>query len=106
MKKKKQLCSFDNCQCYHPSLLISVNLRVPKWNVINGKQRKQWNFRKADYLNLYNYLTGINWTFLNEIADVNRACEAVYEKLNEALNLYVPKTFRDDRTKFPPWFTA
>ena len=107
-------CSVDKCDdslvdedVHHPSLIISKTQRGKKTNSIShsGIVNAHWNFRQADYPNLYKEIMKINWTELNSISDINIASGIFYDKLNNALNLHVPKTRRSRKICFPPWFT-
>jgi hypothetical protein len=65
---------------HHPSLLITIeipSLSFPKPsdpNILNFK----YNFRKGNYLSLYNSLYNTNWNYIKQ-----------YNEVNEALNFFL-----------------
>ncbi|RYA71478.1 hypothetical protein DD592_26445, partial [Enterobacter cloacae complex sp. 2DZ2F20B] len=82
-------CSVDKCDdslvdedVHHPSLIISKTQRGKKTNSIShsGIVNAHWNFRQADYPNLYKEIMKINWTELNSISDINIASGIFYDK--------------------------
>ena len=108
-------CYIDKAEDYllpedthHPSLLISLEYHQPKVKVISNSKssQKRWNFRRADFPNLYRHLDEISWSFLENVKDVNTACCLFYNKLNSILDLYVPKSQHYCNNSFPPWFTC
>jgi hypothetical protein len=46
-----------------------------------------------------------DWSFLNNLTDVDVACSSFYAKLHEIFNLHVPKRrLINQSRKYPPWF--
>nr|CAI5819862.1 unnamed protein product [Callosobruchus analis] len=63
-----------------------------------------YNFRKANYVGLYNALSYIDWSILDGISDVNILCDLFYQRLYYVLDLYVPK-FNSRKIGYPKWYT-
>ena len=109
------LCVIDRCvdhllpeDAHHPSLLITCQFRLPNTQLLGNpvSPAKKWNFRKADYPNLYRHLEQIDWSFMDSVTDVNTLCRLFYDKLNSVLDLYVPKTCRLHNYSYPLWFSS
>nr|CAI5844474.1 unnamed protein product [Callosobruchus analis] len=91
---------------YHPALSILCNINSrgdPQFdvNVIN----LAYNFKRANFVGLYNALTYIDWSFLDVVSDVNRMCDLYYKKLYSVLDLYVPK-YKTYSRKYPLWYNS
>lgn len=90
---------------HHPSLDIEISVDKPNDDRSFAKcAKRKFNFRKADFNNLYRAINFKNWDFLNTYTDVNEACEVFYQSIYEVLELYVPKTIPSSG-KYPPWFS-
>lgn len=88
---------------YHPPLLISLKDYKP--NFINPSRNPKYNFFKADYTKITQYLNNVNWNLeFASSANVNDMTTILYNYLNMAIQLYTP-TSLPRNTKFPPWFT-
>nr|CAI5870233.1 unnamed protein product [Callosobruchus analis] len=73
---------------YHPSLSIMWN--ISSNNTSNFESRSStthYNFRKANYVGLYNALSYIDWSILDGISDVNILCDLFYQRLYYVLDL-------------------
>lgn len=97
------LVSLDS---HHPALDISVKLNKTSPTNFPSFNDARYNFRKGDYVSLYNELFTTDWSFLENHLDVNVAVQSFYETLYNILDKHVPKyRFKSSRT-FPFWFTA
>lgn len=89
---------------YHPALSINVdiaNLNIKFMNAIKTPKR---NFRKANYIELNQKLSNINWVKELDHDDVNVAVNKFYLLINGLIQKYVPlSTPRSDQ--FPIWFS-
>ena len=89
---------------HHPALLISIFLnKTRKQNskpIITG-----YNFRKANYKQLYKMLTDVNFDCLLHINQVNSAVDKFYELIYKVFNECIPQKIVPTRT-FPSWFTS
>ncbi|KAG4068576.1 hypothetical protein HA402_004917 [Bradysia odoriphaga] len=65
----------------------------------------EYNFRKADYVGLNSYLSGIDWTAeLSDFTEVDAAVERFYDLLKVGFGLHVPlKKFVTNT--HPPWYS-
>nr|CAI5846036.1 unnamed protein product [Callosobruchus analis] len=90
---------------YHPSLSIVCDISSVTVNFECNPSSFYYNFRKANYIGLYNALTYLDWTFLDNTSDVNLMCDMFYEKLYYVLDLYVPKVTAKKRG-YPKWYTS
>ncbi|KAJ2944969.1 hypothetical protein O0L34_g1866 [Tuta absoluta] len=104
---------------YHPPLDVVV--RLPRGSHIpppppppascsaagNFYCASEWNFRKADYLALYEDIMGIDWSAVLRQQDVNSAVHLFYSLLYAVIDRHVPKkrTSRGARRHYPPWYT-
>lgn len=91
---------------YHPSLFIQIqNISENKKVFQPSLKRKAYNFKRADFFQLYQHMVGIDWSFLLQVGDVNLAVDGFYENLYSLFDLYVP-TYKNFKRKFPPWFDS
>lgn len=89
---------------HHPALSIVLNFMLDR----NDKQKKiicKYNFKKANFLNIWYMLSDFDWNFLNAFNDVNSATYAFYENLNMVFDQTIPfKT--STRNRFPFWYSG
>lgn len=92
---------------YHPSLEILVVTATSSFsNFQMNSQPESFNFKKANFPLMYEMLTNVDWSFLNNIHDVNDACKQFYERLRIVFEATVPKlrVKQSSRFSYPPWF--
>lgn len=93
---------------HHPALEISFKI----YSSTNLKHNfpvnysNCYNFRKANFLLLYESISNIDWSFLCTSLDVEDACTRFYDKLYSIFDLYVPKVTSQHNKRYPPWFTS
>lgn len=89
---------------HHPSLEIQISAAVKTKNfpVVNNNE---WNFRKADYPNLYHSILVTDWSFIQMFSDPEEASLAFYRKLTDLFNQTVPKK-RKCLGNYPRWYNA
>nr|CAI5823770.1 unnamed protein product [Callosobruchus analis] len=89
---------------HHPSLSVVCNMNggneVPFTTNLTATA---YNFKKANFIGLYNALTYIDWPFLSKADDINSMCYLFYQKLYQIFDLYVPKYIKTKR-KYPVWY--
>lgn len=73
-------------------MIIEVLLLLP---ISNGNLK--FNFRKGHYT--------IDWSFLELFHDVNLAVDALYKRICEVLDIFVPKILCNCNKLSPKWFT-
>lgn len=92
---------------HHPALSISLNIdRVAaKW--FPTIRSNEFNFRKANFLELYSSLSLTDWSFLDGYDSVNAAVNAFYSKLYSIFEQFVPKKRNGKLSRtYPPWFDS
>lgn len=91
----------------HPALNISFGLKKP----VVTKRRfsknfvNEYDFKRADFPNLYASIQNCNWAFLDSINDIDTACEKFYDELYRVFDAHVPKVKHNPNRDYPPWFS-
>nr|CAI5867365.1 unnamed protein product [Callosobruchus analis] len=90
---------------HHPSLSLLCNIKVDHERPFTVSEiNTAYNFKRANFVGLYNALTYIDWSFLNVSKDVNDMCDSFYNKLYRLLDLYVPRYIKKNH-KYPVWYS-
>lgn len=84
---------------YHPSISISLLKQINLMEV-NDSQKKL-NFRKANYSQINEALSSIDWQFLDPLS-INDAIDKFYNVINTIIEQYVPKKGKGG--KYPFWY--
>lgn len=89
---------------HHPTLCIE--LKTAKKHHFEISNARCYDFRKANFPELYSDLQLIDWSYLNETNDVNTACAMFYDILKTTYDKSVPiKKMRANKSyHYPPWF--
>ncbi|PZC74482.1 hypothetical protein B5X24_HaOG207739 [Helicoverpa armigera] len=105
---------------YHPPLDISVQVSSepsssrlppaspPLYDDEHNQIFKQWNFNKANFMQMYYLLGNIDWSDLYVLNDPNIALEFFYSKINDVFYDCVPikkKKCKKFRYTYPVWYT-
>lgn len=91
---------------YHPALSITLKITAESRSPVFASSCDEcYNFRKADFIALYEDLRQVDWSFLDGFTDVNIALHEFYLVLYSVLDRSVPKSSRCKSSSFPPWFT-
>lgn len=93
---------------HHPPLCIAFSYR-PVLN--NNKEApknncQNYNFRKANFPLLYNKISCLDWTFLDEVRDLEEACSMLYTHLYSVFDQCVPKYGQARNRVYPPGFLS
>ncbi|CAH0549695.1 unnamed protein product [Brassicogethes aeneus] len=89
---------------YHPSISIILNVSSRNYsNFPSSNRKKSYNFKKANFPELYEAILREDWNFLNAYIDPNMACDAFYSKLYSLFDLYVPPR-KASNNNYPLWF--
>lgn len=91
----------------HPPLSLSINHDIGRnYNFQVNSERPRYNFKKANYIALYNELQIFDWGPVLSVEDADEACSSFYDHLYSVLDRYVPK-YRSKRgsRRFPHWFS-
>jgi hypothetical protein len=87
---------------YHPALNCNFEVSVKVKEA--PRDSESYNFKKGDYMKLYEELKGKNWEILNTIDTVDSAVDHFYKLTYEAMDRAIPKC-RKCRYKYPKWYT-
>nr|CAI5869568.1 unnamed protein product [Callosobruchus analis] len=80
--------------------LVKEDAHHPSLSLLLSEVNTAYNFKRANFVGLYNALTYIDWSFLNASKDVNDMCDLFYNKLYRLLDLYVPRYIKENH-KYP-----
>jgi hypothetical protein len=64
-----------------------------------------YNFKRTNFVELYNLFLDTDWGIVTECNDVNIACDNLYKIINSYFDKTVPSSF-GKRESFPEWFSA
>lgn len=87
---------------HHPAL--NIEFLIEKELVIKPPNESILKFWDADYNEINNFLIAVQWNRLLDFEDVNVALDKFYEKLQEVIDIYVPRKYKND-SKYPSWYT-
>ena len=104
---RRDFAPLINEDLHHPSLRVNTLITDNRHINFSGNNNniKKFNFRRADYPNLYAELLLTDWHFLNSCTDVNLACDMFYDRLTNIFEKHVP-TYINHKRKYPPWYTS
>jgi len=96
-------CGFVGSDAHHPPLTIEISLKNPKQKSLpSNNTTSNFNFKKADFLAMYQLFQNVSWSDLESFNDVNLAVEYFYKKINSIFEICVPKV--RPHKKYPVWF--
>lgn len=97
-----------NLDPYHPALNITIELKCGRSERFPFSNRqKLYNFRRANFMELYKDLANTDWGFLytpNDL-DVNQILNKFYNYIYSLFDKYVP-TYKSNNNKYPRWYSA
>nr|CAI5847086.1 unnamed protein product [Callosobruchus analis] len=78
---------------HHPTIMVEFRMTERGTNKRNYERRPSsvFDFRKANLEVLYEQLLFTDWSFLNDLKDVDAACTQFYDTLNLIFSYCVPK---------------
>jgi hypothetical protein len=91
---------------HHPSLEVGVTIGDVFKRFPIGRS-SSFNFRKCNFVALYDALNGVDWSFLSACATVECAVSDFYSVLNEVFRCHVPLRCRCEcrcSGSYPVWF--
>lgn len=91
---------------HHPALSITLKY-TDKQNIkkcLGGKKHFSYNFRKANYLLLYEEISKVDWTSLYKFDCVDNALEYFYSVIYKLFDMFIPKKPSFVCNKYPLWF--
>lgn len=91
---------------HHPALDINFEIcATSETNKFPSNSNQRYNFRRANFPTLYNDLTTIDWSYLENYTDVNEAISAFYDAIYDVVKRSVPILKSPKRT-YPPWYNS
>lgn len=92
-----------NEDAYHPAIVVECATGAPLSYRSRSSQNTGFAFHKADFLQLYNKVSELNWDNLYVQNNVNTAVDLFYDKLYSVIKQVCPAK-HGGRLKYPPWF--
>lgn len=115
LTNEKLPCSVLQCSdplvpedLHHPSLHIEIELAIGNAGIPRNTpsiKNLRYNFRRGNYIGLYDAIANKDWSSCFLTDDINKACECFYEELYCLFDTYIPKS-RVCNGSYPTWFTA
>ncbi|XP_063902113.1 uncharacterized protein LOC135121766, partial [Zophobas morio] len=92
---------------HHPCLRIFIESVKPNNTFFEGNGHNiRFNFKKANFPQLYAEIAAIDWTVINNIDNVNLACDYLYDTLYKIFSKHVRTCkFSNLTDTYPVWFT-
>lgn len=93
---------------HHPALFFRITCSdLPCEGYKGSSGAAAYNFKRANYPQLYNAILETDWSSLDDMRDVNGRCDELYRLLYAAFDKTVPKTGvgRNSGRVWPSWFT-
>lgn len=89
----------------HPAIKLCLkHIEKPSPCLRSNTNAHNYNYRKADFISLYNSLSSADWSDLYKSKNINEACAILYNVTYCHINSHVP--LRTNRyTTYPVWFT-
>lgn len=87
---------------YHPSLKFFIEKTDIKF--LNSKKTQKFNFFKANYDNINNDLSSIDWSHELNSPDINQAVDTFYSIIHDIISSHVP-LIKPRSDKYPKWFS-
>ncbi|KAJ3660858.1 hypothetical protein Zmor_005287 [Zophobas morio] len=90
---------------HHPALSINTTLiDVETVQSFPSADNIKYNFKRANFINLYDDFINLNWSFLDSATDVNEALSLFYDNIYKSIDKFVPKV-KCYTSKYPIWYT-
>lgn len=99
---EEDCCPVVNIDKHHPPLSITFNSSVTNYNSVDNNFNL-FNFKRADFFQLYVLLRDTDWSRLLNITNVSEAVDNFYSTLNNIISHCVPVYYKSN-SKYPPWF--
>lgn len=90
------------CDHYHPAITISLPMSTGPL-FFSSPSEWRFNFKRANYEEINNYLGNIMWDDELSHLDVNSAIDFLYSHLDYAITAFVPR-YLPRRSTYPAWF--
>lgn len=90
---------------HHPSLIIDFKLNIKSTKNFSFNNNTDYNFRRANFHQLYDKLLQTDWSCLELYSNVDETCDVFYTIINKIFDECVPK-FKKTSRSYPPWYSA
>ena len=87
---------------HHPPLLTLINLPYSTPSIAPLASWR-YNFKNANYSELNDYFSSLNWNSLLDYNDINSATDSFYSIIFSAIDICIPKS-RLHNCHFPAWY--
>jgi hypothetical protein len=93
---------------HHPTLLVTVCMPFSCYHHSPGPESvvSKYNFRRGNFLLLYDLLKNVHWSSISQITDVDEAVDFFYRNMYECFDVCIPRMKPTCKRKYPPWFTS
>ena len=85
--------------------IISFQLTIPAKATLNHSPSFIFDFNKADYNSLNNFLSTIDYFVCERLPDVNSIWSFIRNNILDGMNTYIPKITIQPANQLPKWFT-
>lgn len=90
------------CDLYHSALLLEISDHTSQESICTSKAC--YDFRKADFVGLNNYLETLNWDeIVNESFSLEESVRNFYNSLHEAISIFVTLRRVGGKLRKPSW---
>lgn len=87
---------------HHPSIVAKFEGKL-ETKEVKRVTELTYNFKKADFLSMYNLFLNTDWSFLNNIKSVDELVDSFYERIYEVLD-YCVSQHSLKSSKYPVWY--
>ncbi|XP_031349526.1 uncharacterized protein LOC116175507 [Photinus pyralis] len=96
-----------NCDSYHPALSVALHTHQGFFKCDDSNQQPvyKFNFSKAPYDQINDYIRSVDWHSLFFNGDLESNVENFYTVIYDILNVCVPK-IKCFKSTYPPWFSS
>ena len=89
---------------FHPCLDIEIKMSTQKQqNFVSRNVTRSFNFRRANFVELYNEILTLDWGKIDQNRSVNEMCNIFYDLIFTVVRKHVPMT-RGRGRSYPCWF--
>jgi hypothetical protein len=78
---------------HHPALVCNLNFSVEKVKDFEFSKSMMYNFKRTNFVELYNLFLDTDWGIVTECNDVNIACDNLYKIINSYFDKTIPSSF-------------
>ncbi|XP_071053640.1 uncharacterized protein [Onthophagus taurus] len=102
---EKELYPFVPEDKHHPALSTALSIEITKFpTVFPNAVVSRFNFRRANFPTLYDDIALMDWSFLEDVNDVDEMLDLFYTSLYNLIKKSVPCT-QQKQNNYPQWFS-